>query len=74
MGTGEGVLGREADHSSPFSVEAKNAWSCTSTPAIRPHRKGKGKVVPMLKHRAMKVYSGSGSIAPRILDLDTRRR
>jgi hypothetical protein len=28
----------------------------------------------MLKHRAMKVYSGSGSIAPRILDLDTRRR
>jgi len=27
--------GREADHSSPSSVEVKNAWSCTSTPPIR---------------------------------------
>jgi hypothetical protein len=24
--------GREADHSPPYSVEVKNAWSCTSTP------------------------------------------
>jgi hypothetical protein len=27
--------GREADHSSPSSAEVKNAWSYTSTPAIR---------------------------------------
>jgi hypothetical protein len=25
-------LGREADHSPPFSAEVKNACSCTSTP------------------------------------------
>jgi hypothetical protein len=29
--------GHEADHSSPFSVDVKNARSCTSTPAIRLH-------------------------------------
>jgi hypothetical protein len=29
--------GREADHSPPSSGEVKNAWSCTSTPSIRPH-------------------------------------
>jgi hypothetical protein len=28
---------READHSPPFSAEAKNAWSYTSTPPIRIH-------------------------------------
>jgi len=27
--------GREADHSPPSSAEVKNAWSHTSTPAIR---------------------------------------
>jgi hypothetical protein len=27
--------GREADHSLPSSAEVKNAWSYTSTPAIR---------------------------------------
>ena len=26
--------GREGNHSHPFSVEAKNEWSCTSTPII----------------------------------------
>jgi hypothetical protein len=38
---------------------------------------GKGKVVPVIfltEHHAMKAYLGSGGIAPRILDLDTRRR
>jgi hypothetical protein len=30
-------LGREADHSSPSSAEVKNAWSYTSTHAIRFH-------------------------------------
>jgi hypothetical protein len=36
--------------------------------------KVKGKVVPVLlaKHHAMKVYCGSGDIAPCILDLGTR--
>jgi len=28
--------GHEADHSSPSSVEVKDAWSYTSTPPIRP--------------------------------------
>jgi hypothetical protein len=27
-------LGREADHSSPFSAEIKNAWSYTSIPPV----------------------------------------
>jgi hypothetical protein len=40
--------------------------------------KGKGKVVLVLsfltEHHAMKVYWGSGGIAPRILDLGTRWR
>jgi hypothetical protein len=31
------AAGREADHSRPSSVEVKNAWSYTSTPAIRLH-------------------------------------
>jgi hypothetical protein len=31
------------------------------------HYKGKGKVVPVLKHHAMKTHWGSGGIAPRIL-------
>jgi hypothetical protein len=34
----------------------------------------KGKVVPVLKYYAMKIYWGSGGIAPRILDLSTRWR
>jgi hypothetical protein len=34
---GEKRLGREADHSHPSSVGVKNAWSYTSTPAIRLH-------------------------------------
>jgi hypothetical protein len=34
--------------------------------------KNKGKVVPV-KHHAMKIYSGSGGIAPRILDVGTSR-
>jgi hypothetical protein len=29
--------GHEADHSSPYSAEVKNAWSYTSTPPIRLH-------------------------------------
>jgi hypothetical protein len=42
MGTRDSFLGlkgsgREADHSPPFSVEVKNAWSYTSTPPISPH-------------------------------------
>jgi hypothetical protein len=42
MGTGAlylGVkqLGREADHSPPYSAEVKNAWSYTSTPPIYLH-------------------------------------
>jgi hypothetical protein len=42
VGTGDlslGIkwLGREADHSSPFSAKVKNAWSCTSTPPICIH-------------------------------------
>jgi hypothetical protein len=39
--------------------------------------KGKGKVVPaffLTEHHAMKAYRGSGSIAPCILDIGTRRR
>jgi hypothetical protein len=39
--------------------------------------KGKVKIVPVLfftEYRAMKTYWGSGSIAPRILDLGTRWR
>jgi hypothetical protein len=35
--------------------------------------KVKGKVVPVLKHHAMKTYWG-GETVPRILDLGTRRR
>jgi len=34
--------------------------------------KGKGKVVPVFKHHAMKGYWGSGDMAPRILDFGTR--
>jgi len=30
-------LGREADHSPPFSAEVKKAWSYTSTPQVRLH-------------------------------------
>jgi len=30
-------LGHEADHTSPFSTEIKNAWSYTSTLQIRLH-------------------------------------
>jgi hypothetical protein len=29
--------GREADHSSPYSAELKNAWSYNSIPPIRFH-------------------------------------
>jgi hypothetical protein len=29
--------GREADYSSPFSAEVKNAWGFTSTPPVRLH-------------------------------------
>jgi hypothetical protein len=29
--------GREVDYSPPFSAEVKNAWSYTSTPALRHH-------------------------------------
>jgi hypothetical protein len=29
--------GREVDHSPPSSVEIKNVWICTSTPAVRLH-------------------------------------
>jgi hypothetical protein len=32
MDTGVKRPDREADHSSPYSAEVKNAWSCTSTP------------------------------------------
>jgi hypothetical protein len=35
MGTVDSFPGREADHSPPSSAEVKNAWSYTSTPAIR---------------------------------------
>lgn len=31
--TGEKSPGREADHSTPSSVEVKSEWSCTSTPS-----------------------------------------
>jgi hypothetical protein len=39
--------------------------------------KGKSEVVPAIfltEHHSMKVYWGSGGIAPRILDLGTKRR
>jgi hypothetical protein len=36
--------------------------------------KGKGKVVPGLKHHAMKTYWGSADIAPHILSLGTIRK
>jgi hypothetical protein len=29
--------GHDVDHSSPYNVEVKNEWSCTSTPPIRLH-------------------------------------
>jgi hypothetical protein len=38
--------GREANHSPPSSAEVKNAWSYTSTPAIRLH----GMVLSKTKH------------------------
>jgi hypothetical protein len=43
----------EADYSFPFSVQVKNAWSCTSTSAITPSWRGAqltsaGRVLPLL--------------------------
>jgi len=37
LGTGGKAARHEAGHSHPYTVEVKNAWSCTSTPAIHLH-------------------------------------
>jgi hypothetical protein len=47
------LSGREADHSSPFSAEFKNAWSYTSTPQYAFMAwcsiKAQGQLLPYLK-------------------------